>query len=126
MLKWNETDLMGFFGVVGIFHEGTHAHSFEVSSDGLRLIVTLFELEGEVCVSMFNDNLPKPLFTVQRTLCTHVHITKSSDFRRCFEAGAPKHSVTNMGIPPVLTRGVRVYVEPNFQVELIESRYDAN
>ena len=39
-------------------------------------------------------------------------------------AWRPNHPVTDMGIPPVLARGVRVYIEPQFQVELIESRYE--
>jgi hypothetical protein len=124
MLKWSETDLTEFFGVVATFHDDTHSYSFEVSRDGLRLLVTLFDLEGAVYVSIFRDGLAKPLFTVQRELCTHAHVTKAASFRRCFEAGAPKHPVTDMGVPPLLARGVRVYTEPQFQVELIEPRYE--
>jgi|SRR5688572_10780849 len=125
MLKWNETDLAEFFGIVATFHDDAHSHEFTVSRDGLRLLITIFDLEGAVYVSIFRDGLPKPLFTVQCELCTHVHITHGADFRRCFEAGAPKHPVTDMGVPPVLARGVRVYTEPQFQVELLEPRYDA-
>lgn len=124
MLRWSETDFTEFFGVVATSHDDAHSHSFEVSRDGLRLLVTLFDLEGAVYVSLSRDGLAKPLFTVQRELCTHAHITESGGFRRCFEAGAPEHSVTNMGVPPVLARGVRVYVEPQFEVELIETRYE--
>ncbi len=124
MFKWDETDLTEFFGVLAKFHEDAHSHSFEVSRDGLRLLVTLFDLEGAVYVSIFRDGLAEPLFTVQRELCTHAHITDTTGFRRCFEAGSPKYPVTDMGIPPVLVRGVRVCVEPHFQVELIEPRYD--
>jgi hypothetical protein len=125
MLKWSEPDLTEFFGVVASFHDDAHSHEFEVSRDGLRLLVTLFDLEGAVYVSIFRDGLAKPLFTVQRELCTHAHITETAGFRRCFEAGTTKLPVTEMGIPPVLARGVRVYTEPQFQVELIEPRYDA-
>ena len=66
----------------------------------------------------------KPLFTVERELCTHAHITEAAGFRRCFEAGAPKHPVTDTGVPPLLARGVRVYTQPQFQVELIEPQYE--
>jgi len=125
MLKWNETDLTEFFGVVATFHDDAHSHAFEVSRDGLRLLVTLFDVEGAVYVSIFRDGLSKPLFTVQRELCTHAHITETASFRRCFEAGSTKVPVTEMGVPPVLAHGVRVYTEPQFQVELIEARHDA-
>jgi len=124
MLKWSQTDLTEFFGVVPTFHDGAHSYGFEVSRDGLRLLVTIFDLEGAVYVSIFRDGSAKPLFTVQRELCTHAHVNEITNFRRCFEAGAPKHPVTDMGIPPVLARGVRVYITPHFQVELIEQRYD--
>jgi hypothetical protein len=124
MLKWSEPDLTEFFGVVATFCEDAHSHSFEVSRDGLQLLVTIFDFESAVYVSIFRDKLPEPLFTVRRELCTHAHVTKGAGFRRCFEAGTPRHPVTDMGIPPLLTRGVRVYVEPQFQVELIEPRYE--
>ena len=106
------------------FDEEAHSHSFEVDRDGLRLLVSLYDLEGAVFVSIFRDGLSEPLFTVRRELCTHAHVTEGSHLRRCFEAGAPKHPVTDMGIPPVLARGVRVYIEPQFQVELIEPRFE--
>jgi hypothetical protein len=124
MFNWNKSDLTEFFAVAPRFHDDAHSHSFEVQRDGLRLLVTLFDLEGAVYVSIFRDGLPDSLFTVRRELCTHNHITDGTRFRRCFEAGAPEHPVTNMDIPPVLVRGVRVYIEPQFQVELIESRYE--
>lgn len=124
MLKWNETDLIELFGVTPKYEDGAHSYAFEVARDGLRLLVTLFDLEGAVYVSIFRDGLPEPLFTVRRELCTHAHITKGNDFRPCFEAGSTKHPVTEMGIPPELVRGVRVYMEPHFHVELIEHRYE--
>lgn len=124
MLKWDEAELMEFFGVVPMYNDDAHSHSFEVSRDGLRMLVTLFDLEGAVYVSIFRDGLPEPIFTVQRELCTHAHVAESSDSCRCFEAGAPKYAVTDIGIPPILVRGVRVRLDPQFQVHLIESTYE--
>ncbi len=124
MFKWSKSDLTEFFGVVATCRDDAHSHSFEVGCDGLRLLVTLFDLEGAVYVSIFRDGLSEPLFTVRREFCTHAHVTVGPTFRRCFEAGAPKHPATDMGIPPILVRGVRVYIEPQFQVELIQPRYE--
>jgi hypothetical protein len=125
MLKWDQIDVTNFFGVEATLDEACHSWAYELTADGLRLLVTLFGLEGAVYVSIFREGLVKPLCTVQRELCTHAHITKDREFRLCFEAGSPKHPVTDMGIPPVLVRGIRVYVTPHFQVELIQPRYDA-
>jgi hypothetical protein len=121
MLKWSELDFTEFFGVVCRYDEdGGLSHSFEVARDGLRLLVTLFNLERAVYVSIFRDGISAPLFTIRREHCTHAHITGGVNFRRCFEAGTPEHPVTDVGVPPILASGVRVYVEPHFQVELIE------
>ena len=122
MLKWSETDLTEFFGVLPTFDDDALSHSFEVSRDGLRLLITIFELEHAVCVSIFRDGLPEPVMSIRRKPCSHAHITQGTCFRRCFEFGATKFPVTDMGIPPVLTSGVRIYIEPQFQVELLESQ----
>jgi hypothetical protein len=126
MLKWSETDFTEFFGAISSYDADACSHSFEVVRDGLRLLVTLFDMEQAVYVSIFRDGLSEPTFTVRREHCTHAQIAAGADFRRCFEAGTTKHLVTEMGIPPVLARGVRVYVEPHFKIELIEPRHDAN
>jgi hypothetical protein len=124
MLKWDETDLIDFFGIVPNYCDDAHSHLLDVSRDGLRLLITIFDLEGTVYVSIFREGLPEPLFTVRRDFCTHAQITQGEHFRRCFEVGVTKYPVSEMGIPPVLVRGVRVYIEPHFQVALIEPRYE--
>ncbi len=106
-------------------HDAPHSYEFETSRDGLRLRLTILALEHTVFVRLFRDGLPEPVFTVRRDFCTHAHITKGTEFRPCFEAGVTKHPVTDMGIPPTLERGMRVYIEPQIQVDLIEPRYDA-
>jgi hypothetical protein len=124
MLKWNSTDLAEFFGAEVDDHDAPHTYQFEISRDGLRLGLTILALEHTVFVRLFRDGLPKPVLSVRRDFCTHAHITNGTEFRRCFEAGVTKHHVTDLGIPPTLERGLRVYIEPQIQVELIEPRYD--
>lgn len=97
MLKWDEVDLAGFFGVEATFRDNAASHSFQVNRDGLRLPVTLFGLENAVFISIFRDGLAQPLFMVRREHYTHAHVTKDNDFRRCFEAGNVRQPVTNMG-----------------------------
>jgi hypothetical protein len=125
MLHWDEADVVEFFGAEVTFEDAAHSHSVEVSRDGLRLLLTLFTLEGAAYVSLFREGLPEPLITICRELCTHAQVTTDRSFRRCFEAGSTEHPVTNMGIPPILVRGFRVYLDPHFQLELIKPRYDS-
>lgn len=112
--------MIEFFGVEPSYDAAMFSYSFEVRRDGLKLLITIFDFEGAVWISLFRDGLPDALFMVRREFCTHVQIADGQHFRKCFEAGAPKHAVTDMGITPVLARGVRVYLEPQSQVDLIE------
>ncbi|HEY1051191.1 MAG TPA: hypothetical protein VGE39_15580 [Prosthecobacter sp.] len=120
MLAWNKTDLLEFFEVDPDFNEAALSHSFEVNRDGLRLLVTLFAFENAAYVSLYREGQDTALFTVRREECTHVHVTVGVGSRLCFEVGKPQRPVTDMGMPPVLVHGFRVYVWPSFQVELIE------
>ncbi|MFO1481724.1 MAG: hypothetical protein U1F71_00025 [Verrucomicrobiaceae bacterium] len=125
MLKWSDSDFAEFFGVEVDDHDAPHTYEYEVSRDGLRLRLSILALEHTIFVRVFRDGLPEPVFTVRRDLCSHAHITDGTGFRRCFEAGVTEQPVTtDMGIPPVLERGVRVFLEPQLQVELIQPRYD--
>ena len=124
MLQWNEPDFIDFFNSLCEFDETAHSHTFSSVQDDIRVVVTLIEYEGTVYVDLFRATWDEPLITIRRDFCSHAQITKDASFRCCFEAGKPDHPVTNMGIPPVLTHGVRVYVEPHVQIELIEKHYD--
>src|SRR5688572_26981340 len=124
MLEWDESDLAEFFGGLSDDRDAPHSYEFESFRDGLRLRLTILALEHTVFVRLFKDGLPEPVFTVHRDFCKYAHVTKGEEFRPCFEAGVTKHPVTDMGIPPLLERGVRVYLDPQIQVELIEPRYD--
>jgi hypothetical protein len=105
VIRWDETDLAEFFGVAATYHDGPHSFEFEVSRDGLRLLLTLFDLEGAVYVSIWRDGLPDSLFTVVRESCTLAQLVTDTRQQRCLEIGSPAHPTTDMGIPPLLAVG---------------------
>ena len=126
MLEWSTSDFADFFGVEVDDEDAPHTYEYEVSRDGLCLRLTILALEHTIFVRVFREGLPEPVFIVRRDLCKHAHITKGAGFRRCFEAGVTEYPVSaGLGIPPVLVHGVRVYLEPQLHVELIQPRYDA-
>jgi hypothetical protein len=120
VIQWRETDFAEFFGVAAVYHDGPHSYEFEIARDGLRLLLTLFDLEGAVYVSIWGDGLTGPLFTVVRESCTHAQLATDTHGRRCLEIGSPDHPVNDIGIMPSLVRGVRLYVDPQFRVESID------
>ena len=119
MLKWDETDLIAFFGTIPVVGEDGLYHAFVTQGHGLQLEVTIFAYEEAVYISLTRDGLPKPLFTVRREPCTHLRVIDKTNYR-CLELGSPQHQVTDMGISPLLVRGIRIFIEPQFQIELIE------
>lgn len=125
MTRWSEAELTEFFGALATFHDGPHSYEFTTSRDGLRLLFTLFEFEGEVCVSLYRDGLPEPLFTVVRRFCTHAQVLRDGSGRSCLEVGSPAHAVADPGFALIFSYGVRILVEPQFSVQLIEPRYPA-
>ena len=124
MFHWSETDFTEFFGVLAVFHDDAASHEYFVSRDGLSLLVTLFSFEGSVCVSLYREGLPEPLFTVERRYCSHAQVVSEGRVR-FLDIGAPTHPVSNPGFAPVLARGVRIQVEPQFSVRLIDPPHPA-
>ena len=127
MIRWNETDFTEFFGVVPTFHEDDHSYSVELSRHGLRLLFTLFDLHGAVYVSIYRDGIPDPIIDIVRQRCTHAFVTTWAPRRRCLQIGSPEHPTTDTGVSPLLSRGIRVFVDPHFKLEFIdvESNNDA-
>jgi hypothetical protein len=127
VIRWNETEFVEFFGVVPTFYDDAHSYGIELSRDGLRLLLTLFDLEGAVYVSIYRDGIPDAIVDVVREHCTHAFVSAFAPGRRCLQIGSREHPTTDTGILPVLTRGIRVFIEPHFRLEFIdiESRNDA-
>ena len=120
MIRWQQTEVEEFFGVEAAYHDGPHSYEFEVSRDGVRLLVTLFDLDGAVYASIYRDGLPEPLITLVRESCTHALVVSDTRGRRCLVVGSPEAPVTEMGMPPLLVRGIRIFLEPQLQLEFID------
>lgn len=127
VINWNQTEFIEFFGAIPTFYDDAHSYGVELSRDGLRLLLTLFDLEGAVYVSIYRDGIPDALIDVVRERCTHAFVSTLSEGRRCLQFGSPDHPTSDPGLVPVLTRGIRLFVDPHFRLEFIdiESRNDA-
>lgn len=121
-IKWNKPELTSFFGVIPTSYKEPHCSKFDISRDGLRLLVTIFDTEGSAHASLFRDGLPEPVITIRRENCTHAQLDLDSKRRQFLEIGSPKSRVTEKDLTPVLTRGFRIYLEPQIKIELIEGR----
>ena len=120
MIRWQQNEVEEFFGAEAEYHDGPHSYEFAVSRDGVRLLMTLFDLEGAVYASIYRDGLPEPLVTLVRESCTHALVGSDTRGRPCLAVGSPEAPVTEMGMAPLLIRGIRIFLEPQLQLEFID------
>jgi hypothetical protein len=122
MIHWNRAELTNFFGVIPTCYEAANSCKFEIPRDGLRLVFTIFNAEGATQVSLFRDGLPEALISIRREQSTHIQLDHDSKGRAFLEVGAPSRRVSDPTIKPVLVRGFRIHLEPQFKIDLIEGR----
>lgn len=120
-LQWNETELVEFFSSLADYSEDCESYGFGYTSRGIQLRLTLFPLEGAAYVSLHRDDEAESLITLQRERCTHAYVMVDPSGRDCVLVGSADRETTDRGQPPVLTRGLRVFIRPEICVEEIES-----
>src|SRR5688572_9093968 len=62
-LRWNETDFLDFFAVEPTIDDYAVSHNYEIESDGLRLLFTLWQFESVIQTSLFRSQAEDALFS---------------------------------------------------------------
>ena len=115
-LRFDEHEFVEFFGVVSPLDEEACSYSYELSRDGLRLLFTVFPIDGDVYTSLFRDGIDNPIATSRLGGCSHSRFVLHGS-KRCLEIGRPEHPTTEQNAP--LIWGIRVFVDPQFKIEFI-------
>jgi hypothetical protein len=84
--------------------------------DGLRLLFTLFPLDGGVYTSIYRDGIDEPIAVSRLNGCSHYRFVTWRG-KRCMEIGRPERPTTER--EPPLVWGLRLTVEPHFSQEYI-------
>jgi len=115
-LRFEEHEFVDFFGIVSPLDEDACSYSYELERDGLRLLFTVFPLDGGIYTSVYRDGIPEPIITSRLEGCTHSRFV-AHGAHRCLEIGRPEHPTSEASAP--LVRGLRLFVEPHFRLEFI-------
>lgn len=115
-LRFEEHEFVEFFGVVSPLDEDACSYSYELERDGLRLLFTVFPLDGGVYTSLYRDGITEPVVTSRLQGCTHSRFVLRGS-QRCLEIGQPERPTSESSAP--LTWGLRLFVEPHFRLEFI-------
>lgn len=90
MLKWSEYDFVECLGVLPEVGEGGIYHSFHVEKDRLRLELTLFQYDDDVCIDIYQVGVDSPVFRTQIKGCTGTRYVKDANGKEFLEITAPR------------------------------------
>ena len=62
-LDWNDIDFLDFFAVEPTVEDYAGSHNYEIERNGLRLLLTVWQYESVVQVSVFRRDADDGLFT---------------------------------------------------------------
>jgi len=116
ILKFTEHEFVEFFGIVGEWNEDACSYSYTLSRDGLRLLFTMFPLDGGVHTSVYRDGIVEPIVRSRLHGCTHSRFVLRGS-QHCLEIGRPERPTFEASV--ALVWGLRLFVEPHFTVEFV-------
>ena len=116
LLRFEEHELIEFFGVAPPLDEDACSYSYEVKRDGMRVLFTVFPLDGGVHTSIYRDGVAAPVVSSRLERCSHMRfVTRYGS--RFLEIGRPERPTTEPN--PPLVWGLRISIDPHFRQEYI-------
>ena len=116
VLRFEEHEFIDFFGVDAPLDEDACSYNYELARDGLRLVFTVFPVDGSVSTSIYREGVTDPIVSTRLQDCTHVRFSLRSG-ARFLEIGRPERPTTERTAP--LVWGLRIAVDPHFRQEHI-------
>ena len=116
MLKFEEHEFVEFFGVISPLDEDACSYSYSSQRDGLRMLLTVFPLDGGVYTSLYRDGIAEPVAISRLQGCTHLRFVLRGAYPS-LEVGRPERPTSEATAPIVW--GLRLFLEPHFRIEFI-------
>ncbi|MFZ5896006.1 MAG: Ypar14, superfamily integron cassette [Myxococcota bacterium] len=69
MLRWDPTDVLCCLGVAAVEEEHGISHAYTLAKDGLRLELTVFQYDGDVCLTVYRDGVVAPIIDARIVDC---------------------------------------------------------
>jgi hypothetical protein len=117
-MKWDPIDLLACLEVEP--HRDVHGveHSYSVSRRGLRLVVTVFQYDGDVYFSLFRDDPDgQSILDLKIKQCPEILFRKFGG-DECLEFFPGRTVLESFDKTSSITSGVRVRIHPDIRLEL--------
>ncbi len=117
MLVWNEYEFVECLGVLPEVEEYETSHFFRVEKDGLRLLLSVFQYDGDVYLDLYREGIEPPLFSMRLIGCEGARYVNEKGGEWLEFAPAKSFGSRYDGVS-LLPFGVRVAVNPHIRIEL--------
>ena len=115
---WDETDFIECLGVIPEVEDDGSAHHFVVRRDGLRLMLSVYQYQAEVWISLYREESKQPLFRVVLEDSPGARLVRNRNGQDYIEFAAAKVSGSRYDSESVIPIGIRLYVDPDFNIQL--------
>jgi hypothetical protein len=115
---WNETDFIECLSVFPTVEECGVAHHFDLNRNGLRLLLSVYQLEAVVWISLYREGSNQPLFRVVLEDSPGVRLVRNRNGQDYIEFAPAKVFGGRYDGETVIPMGIRLSVDPDFNIQL--------
>jgi hypothetical protein len=115
---WDETDFIECLSVIPEVEDVGSAYHFVVRRDGLRLVLSVYQLDAEVWISLYREESKQPLFRVVLEDSPGARLVRNRNGQDYIEFAAAKVFGRRYDGETVIPMGIRLYVDPDFNIQL--------
>lgn len=120
MLRWDPTDALSCLGVAPEVGDYEERFAYAVAKDGLRLELTVFPDDGDVCLTIYRDGVAAPIVDVSIVQCDAARWVRD-DRGSYLEFGAGRLFGGRYDGESPIPYGARLSVSPSISVEFFRS-----
>lgn len=115
--NWDVTDFIACLEVEPFVEEYEVCHVFEVEKDGIRILLSVYQYEGDVCFTLYRDGVENPVFNMTLTDCEGARYVNERGIEflefapsKCFGSRYDGHAP--------IAFGVRLSVKPSISIDM--------
>ncbi len=116
MLKWDPVGVMSCLGVLPIEDEYETSHEYTVKKNGMRLVLRVFQYDGDVSLTLYRDEVVDPTLSLEILDCDAARCIRIKG-HDALEFGAGRLFAGRYDGDGPIPYGVRIRVTPSITID---------